>query len=235
MNTIEFSNEFDTLVNSYRRFKDFDNKEALDSIDFNEYEKSVYLTKAQGEIIVELYTGRNLKYASFEATEELRANLRNLIKCSILEEQPNMRSSCKAQSFKLPSDLLFIVYEEATISDENAGCSNGNIISIVPTSWDTFHKILNNPFRGPNKRRALRLDAGSDIIEVVSLYGIKDYTIRYLSRPTPIVLANFSEVSIDGVNEITECKLDPITHRDILERAVALALQSKGIQGKDNV
>jgi len=44
MTNQEFSNEFDTLVNSYRRFKDFDDREILDSIEFNEYEKSVFLT-----------------------------------------------------------------------------------------------------------------------------------------------------------------------------------------------
>ncbi len=47
MNTVEFSNEFDTLLDSYRRFKDFDSKEELDSLDFNEYEKSIFLTDAQ--------------------------------------------------------------------------------------------------------------------------------------------------------------------------------------------
>ena len=47
----EFSNGFDTLVNSYRRFKDFDKQEMLDSIEFDEYEKSFYLTKAQEEVV----------------------------------------------------------------------------------------------------------------------------------------------------------------------------------------
>ena len=37
MTTEEFSNEFDTLVSSYRRFKDFDNQELLDSIEFDEF------------------------------------------------------------------------------------------------------------------------------------------------------------------------------------------------------
>ena len=44
MTVTEFSNEFDVLIDSYRRFKDFDNKENLDSLDFNEYEKSIFLT-----------------------------------------------------------------------------------------------------------------------------------------------------------------------------------------------
>jgi hypothetical protein len=42
----EFSNEFDVLVDSYRRFKSYDEKEQLDSIEFSEYEKSVFLTSA---------------------------------------------------------------------------------------------------------------------------------------------------------------------------------------------
>lgn len=229
MDTTGFSNEFDVLIDSYRRFKDFDSKEELDSLDFNEYEKSIFLTEAQQQIVIELYTGRNEKGASFEATEELRAYLRNLIKSATLEEQISVRSNLRVQSFKLPSDLLFIVYEEAVIQDDNAGCSNGNTISIVPVTWDSLHRTKNNPFREPNKRRALRLDSGSSIIEVYSQYHIGKYTIEYLVKPTPIILADFSEVTIDGFNKITECKLDSAIHRQVLERAVQLAIRSKGI------
>lgn len=46
MTTTEFSNEFDILIDSYRRFKDFDEKEVLDSLEFSEYEKSMFLTEA---------------------------------------------------------------------------------------------------------------------------------------------------------------------------------------------
>lgn len=172
MNTIEFSNEFDTLVDSYRRFKDFDSKEELDSLDFNEYEKSIFLTEAQQQIVIELYSGRNERRASFEATEELRACLRDLIKSATLEEQISVRSNLRTQAFKLPSDLLFIAYEEAVIQDDNAGCFNGKIISVVPVTWDSLHRTRSNPFRRPNKRRALRLDCGSSMIEVVSCYHI---------------------------------------------------------------
>lgn len=229
MNTIEFSNEFDTLVDSYRRFKDFDSKEELDSLDFNEYEKSIFLTEAQQQIVIELYSGRNERRASFEATEELRACLRDLIKSATLEEQISVRSNLRTQAFKLPSDLLFIAYEEAVIQDDNAGCFNGKIISVVPVTWDSLHRTRSNPFRRPNKRRALRLDCGSSMIEVVSCYHIGQYRIEYLIKPTPIVLADFSEVTVDGFNTITECKLDSVVHRQILERAVQLAIRSKGI------
>ena len=91
---------------------------------------------------------------------------------------------------------------------------------------------MNNPFRWASERRALRLDNGLNVAEVVTKYNIKDYTIRYLSKPTPIVLTNLGEVSIDGTSKITECKLNSAMHRYILERAVALAIASRGIQSK---
>jgi len=65
----EFSNQFDVLVNSYRRFKDFDDRELLDSVEFDEYEKSLYLTKAQEELVLSLYNGRNSSLQGFEETE----------------------------------------------------------------------------------------------------------------------------------------------------------------------
>ena len=80
---------FDTLVSSYRRFKDFDNKEILDSIEFNEYEKSYFLTKAQDELVIALYNGRNVSGESFESTEELRRYLSNLVKEARLQPITN--------------------------------------------------------------------------------------------------------------------------------------------------
>lgn len=52
MNNAEFSNEFDTLLNSYNT--------AESSIELDEYEKSVLLTKAQEDLIISIYTGKTL-------------------------------------------------------------------------------------------------------------------------------------------------------------------------------
>lgn len=80
MNRLELSNQFDLLVSSYRRFRDFDNKEALDTIEFDEYEKSLFLTKAQEQLVTSLYDGKNPEGDSFENIEELRRYLAPLIK-----------------------------------------------------------------------------------------------------------------------------------------------------------
>lgn len=213
----EFSNEFDIFYNSIT---------SNQAPGLDEYEKSVFLTEAQYQIATELYTGRSLEGSSFEQTEELRTYLRNLIKSATLKEQVSVRSNLKTQAFELPSDLLFIIYDEAVVQDDNAGCSDGDTIPVIPITWDSLHKTRNNPFRGPNKRRALRLDCGSSIIEVVSYYHIGQYRIKYLSKPTPIILADLGELSIDGYNTESECHLDPSIHRKILERAVLLAKKS---------
>lgn len=237
MTTKEFSDAFDTLLNSYSTQMSFGNSASMGGMVLDEYEKSLFLTQAQEQIIVELYTGRNNKTSSFEKTEELRSNLKGLIRTATLtESDEDFRGISKySKFFILPDDVLFITYEAATLSDEKVGCKNGTVISVIPVTQDEFDRVMNNPFRQASKRRALRLDNGLDVAEIVTKYDIKDYTIRYLSKPTPIVLANLAEVSIDGVDIITECKLDSAMHRYILERAVALAIASRGIQNRNNV
>lgn len=235
MTTVEFSDGFDTLLDSYRRFKDFDDREILDSLDFNEYEKSIFLTQAQEQIVIELYTGRNNLQSSFEDTEEFRTYLKNLIKTEELSpvSRNTVGLSKHSKFFHLPDDCLFITYESAILG-EDAGCKSGEYITVVPTTQDEYHRISGNPFRGAGYRRALRLDLGKGDIEVVSIYNIKKYIVRYLRRPKPIILftapqVELTGVSINGYNDITECELDPIVHQQILERAVTLALHSKSL------
>lgn len=242
MTTKEFSDAFDALLNGYSTQTGFGDSASIGGMVLDEYEKSLFLTQAQEQLVVELYTGRNDKTSSFEKTEELRSNLKGLIRTATLTESEEDYKGISKYSkfFVLPKDVLFITYESATLADESAGCKNGSEIPITPVTQDEFHRVMNNPFRKASNRKALRLDNGLDVAEIVSKYDIKDYTIRYLSKPTPIVLGNFADglidgVSIDGVNEITECKLDSAMHRNILERAVALAIASRGVQNRGNV
>lgn len=234
MTTIEFSDAFDTLFNSYgiqSRFGD----SPIAGID--EYEKSLFLTQAQEQIVRELYSGRNSKGVSFEVTEELRADLKNLIRTAICTKSTQSCTGISVYSkfFVIPSDVMFITYETVTLEDNDSGCKNGSVIPVIPVTQDMFYKTMQNPFRRASERRALRLDNGLDIAEIVTKYNIKNYTIRYITRPTPIVLEDLSDVSIDGIKTITECKLNPAIHMDILERAVMLAAASRNMTGKTNV
>ena len=225
----EFSDGFDVLLNSYNSKTPFGDSPSV-GIVLDEYEKSVLLTEAQDQIVIELYTGRNERRASFEKTEELRTYLRPLIRTHICEEV-NVSSAklCEeSKLFKLPPDNLFITYESATLDDSKAGCMNNRIISVIPSTQDDFHHISKNPFRGPNERRAIRLDYSTDTVEIVSKYNIKDYTIRYLSRPSPIYLIDLDEEHLKS-----GCLLDPSIHKYILERAVQLAISTRAASNKN--
>lgn len=230
MTTDEFSDGFDVLLNSYGVKTPFGDSPSSNIV-LDEYEKSVLLTEAQDQVVVELYTGRNDRGAAFEGTEELSTCLRPLIKtskCDPAEITPTELLSKDSKVFTLPPDVLFITYESACFDDKEAGCLNGNDIEIIPSTQDEFHKIKKNPFRGPNKRRAIRLNHGSDKVEIISKYNITNYIIRYLSRPAPIIL-----VDLDEEHKRSDCELDPITHRYILERAVQLAISTRGAKNKN--
>lgn len=221
MNTQEFSNQFDTLISAYY-------KGLSDALTFDEYEKSVFLTEAQEEIVVELYSGKNSFGDSFEKTEEVRRFLSSLNKDYTTSEKIESTGiSNKSVFFNIPSDVWFITYEAATLTDNDIECLDKEEAIVVPTTQDDFYKVRRNPFKGPNKRRVLRLDGNNNTVELVSDYNIDKYSIRYLSKPNPIILTNLSDLSINGVSEITECELNPVIHRIILERAVRKAIASR--------
>lgn len=228
MTNEEFSNEFDLLASTYSATKAFGVDSTL--LGFDEYEKSLFLTQAQESIVIALYNG-NLTGDSFEKTEELRRYLNNLIKTySTNNEVSGDGLTEDSQLFLIPDDTWFITYESAVATN---GQSKSKTLVVVPITQDEFHRIKDNPFKGANSRRALRLDAGESVIEIVSASGISEYQMRYLSRPEPIILINLPEgLSINGETQQTECKLNPAIHRVILERAVSLALKSRANAGK---
>lgn len=225
MTAEEFSNGFDVLINSYSSSEPFGFSQS--PLSFDEYEKSVFLTKAQEEIAEGLYTGKALG-DSFEDTEQLRRYLAHLVKTVILpcRVAPNGLSD-KSVFAVLPDDVWFITYESVTL-DSDSPCINGKEIQVVPVTQDEYHRIKGNPFRKPNSRKALRLDVDESMVELISEESIRNYLVRYLSRPEPIILLDLPDgLSINNVKTKTECKLNPGIHRMILEVAVTLAIRSR--------
>lgn len=230
MITTEFSNEFDALVQSYPTVAEFGK---IDRVAFDEYEKSVFLTKAQEELVIELYNGKNPFNDSFEKTEEIRRYLGELTKQYSTSSKEEGGLSKDSYIFTLPDDLWFIVYEEVGVSDSKLGCNTDRTLLVVPTTHDEYNKVRNNPFRGQGKRRAIRLDLTDNKVEIISTYNVVQYLIRYIAKPSPIIVVDLPEsLSINGISKKTECSLSPAIHRAILDRAVKLALASKGIVGK---
>ncbi len=230
MTNSEFSVEFDLLYNNIK-------SQSAPGLD--EYEKSVLLTQAQEDYIKGLYSGFNRTTDSFEETESKRRSLDKLIKQVVITPTSGIPSTIKIDTnsvfFELPSNLMYILKENITIG-ATATCSTPTILDILPIKLDEYNKQKDNPFRKPklSNKRAWRLEnnnAGLRYSEIVAPEGatITNYTVRYLKKPNPIVLADLTEapyndeVSIDGITAITECELDSVTHREILKLAVEKA------------
>lgn len=234
MTTADFSNGFDVLLNSYSRVGAFG--DSMPDIRLDEYEKSLFMTQAQEDEVRSLYTGKNVYGEGFEKTEETRRYLSTLVKeaeIEPLDEEDDHVTlpaglSSNSQFFALPDDLWFITYEAVNVTGKT--CNQSEPLEVIPVRQDEYHKIKKNPFRGTNDRRALRLDLSGGNIEVISKYSIATYYVRYLRKLNPIVLTALEDgVTINNVSTVTACELPDILHQRILERAVMLALRSKGI------
>lgn len=214
MSTEEFEREFDILYNNIM-------SNAAPSIDA--YEKSVFLTKAQEEIVTAIYDG------SFEHTEKLTESIDVLVTQmtydSFFDAEPVpdwKKISPDSRMFKLSPPAMFITYEELT-SHEKDKCGNETKVLVKPVKHDEYYRIIRNPFRRPRKREALRLNT-EDMVEIVSTYQNYTYKVRYLRRPQPIILYDKQPgLTIEGRDSRTECELPPMVHRLILDRAVQLA------------
>lgn len=228
----EFSNSFDTLLNSYALTPNFGEETSKQTITLDEYEKSVLLTKAQEEIVLSLYNGKNPYGEAFEGTEELRRYLSNLITEKYLKPITNTSGTplgleSKSKFFTLPEDLWFITLESVVV--DNGKCNDDTIIKVYPVKQDEYQVIRDNPFRGANDRRALRLDLSEGNVEIICKYLVSVYYIRYIKKVPPIILIDLPDgLSVEGEAEAKDCILHKALHQRILDRAVQLALQSRG-------
>ena len=209
MTNKEFDTQFDIFYNNIA-------SNAAPSV--TSYEKSVFLTQAQRDIIIGLYNGREIPGISFESTEEARKYLSNLVKVHEVDID-NINTL-----IELPNKLWFITLEESIFNDDSYECLKGNIMEVVPARQDNLYSLLDNPFKGPSERRVLRVDINGKI-KLYSKYKINKYIVTYVEQPNPIILEDLSDydLSIEGISTESESNINPILHRAVLERAVALA------------
>ena len=110
--------------------------------------------------------------------------------------------------------------------------TNKGTRQIVPISYNDYSRLMSRPYKEPIKYQAWRIITTSinDItVELIanSNETIQKYKVRYIRKPAPIITADLSseygDITINGINTISECELNPIIHQEILQRAVELA------------
>lgn len=238
MTNEEFSNEFDVLYNSIT---------SNQAPGLDEYEKSVFLTKAQSEILREYFNSRvDGANGGFDGSQKRQYDFSFLIKTTILEanfdnegeEGYIPKIDNRGCLFNFPEDY-FLSINEVIRDDE----STNKFYSVVPISYSDYQRLMTKPYAYPPKRVAWRLFIGtiqktlegtSDKVTVpvaeiigkfVGNFDNWDYTLRYVKKPNPIILINLTDddLSIEGKKIKTPCEFPSQLHQEILERAVTLA------------
>lgn len=234
MTTTEFSNEFDILYNSIT---------SNQAPGLDEYEKSVFLTKAQEDLIREYFNPKvDAANGGYDGSQKRQYDFSTLIKVATPSTIDTKSLSAdegiavqalsygtfdgRGARYELPDDYFLMVNEIQV---------DGNrIYSVVPITYAEYQVYMSKPYPYPPKNTVWRLNISNTIIDspnnpqvIVELIGKATgvYTIRYIRKPKPIILTSLKEdgLYINGENGAMTSELPSQMHREILERAVTLA------------
>ena len=230
MTNKELSLEFDIL---------FNNIMSGIAPGINDYEKSVFLTKGQEEIIKNYLNPLGNKYAEgLDDSKKRFTDFSGLIKTKEISTLTTPVASIdrRAVTFSLPTDAFVLLNELLQGTDKEAKTRD---FQIIPISYLEYTRLMSRPYKEPLKGQAWKITtegstvAHSTIIPNSSITSSK-YIVRYIKRPNPIILRDLSKIefeegleagflSINNIRVKTECELNPEIHREILDRAVELA------------
>ena len=239
----EFSDQFDVQYN---------NVTSNQAPGLDEYEKCVFLTKAQDELIKNYFLPQsNPKQAGFDGNQKRQMDFSMLI----TKATPNINEgssnfypgSAGVGTTTIPNDVWLIINEGVDVTRNN----NNVHLTVIPISFDEFDMLMSKPYKRPLKYQAWRLitntDKSTDIVAGPSdtFVAGNPYTIRYVRKPKPIIVGDLDGLTINGYafgtpteenpNLTQGCELDEMLHEEILQRAVELAKVAWTQTGQDNL
>ena len=235
MTITEFSDQFDVLYN---------NITSNQAPGLNEYEKSLFLTKAEKEIVKNYFSaqskGNNLQQG-FDDSAKRQADFSVLMKtgaCTSVTMSDTNKIDERSEVFSYPNDVYIVINETVKIGSA--------IKQVIPLRYDEYTRLMSKPFKRPLKNQVWRLINSGSVsgtiatkrVEIIAGVGetVSSYSVRYVRVPKPIIVADLDGLTIDGQSTAsTECEIDPILHEDILQRAVELAKIAWTATGNDNI
>lgn len=153
MTIIEFSNQFDILYN---------NITSNQAPGLNEYEKSVFLTKAQDEIVKNYFEASSLGNTvkkGFDDTILRQMDFSSLMTTKEYQDGIIGESTLdpRAIVYDIPeNDNVYIVINESLHLMDDNGVVKG-VRQVVPLSYLEYSRLMLKPFKQPVKNQAWRL------------------------------------------------------------------------------
>lgn len=192
MTNPEFETGFDILYN---------NVTSNQAPGLNQTEMSFFLNKSQEEVLKNHLNAKGNKYGEgYDGSSKRQIEFATIT-----------RSTSFTEDFFIDFDDIFTILNEAVTVTRN---DKDLLLTVIPISFSEWDKIKSSPYPYPLKKQAWRLINNSGINLVVGPHDvIKDYTIRYIARPSKINLSDSNAT----------CNLPEVLHQEILQRAVELA------------
>lgn len=208
----------------------------FDAPGYNEKEISTFLTKAQEQLVLELYRNGNHYKEDFKKSLNMLKDTHNIVAFAAGPYPLSFTGD-------LPANVLVVHNEVAdltTNSSHDYPSGTFTNIPVKPVDDDFYHLNKKNPFKKPSIKNDLiwRLDYHTTTVKqhvyvIEANSTLTKVVVHYYKKPSPIIVMwsayTVGDGSIDGVNwsgytaASLDCALDPIIHRDIVDRAVKLA------------
>ena len=207
MTAKEFSDQFDVLYN---------NITSNQAPGLNEKKKSVFLTKAQDEIVKNYFLAEaNPKGKGFDDTHKRQMDFSMLMTVATPESSSSeAKIDPRSKMYLWPTNVLYIINEFFNVGSTSAVKPR----QILALSYGEYTRLMSKPYKAPLKYQAWRLitgqESGKTRVEIIlnapdlsyltNNSGSGSYEIRYVRKPKAIVLADFTnaygeQLSIDGV------------------------------------
>ena len=226
MTAQEFSSEFDLLYN---------NVSSAQAPGLTEYEKSVFLTKAQDEIIKNYFTnvqGGNKYQQGVEDSEKRYADFSALLTVAVLnaETVDAVPFDERGKIFRLPdgksSDakkVMIVITETFKTGNINPGEDEPSLTSyqVIPLTFDEYIRLMSKPSSDPLKKQVWKLmgnsETGNGSIEIVPHWKDKDNSInvlilKYIRKPHPIILEDLAVQGLSIEGQTTQ-KIETVINR----------------------
>lgn len=217
----------------------------LNSAGYRDRQISTFLTQAQEEYLFDrLSQATNNGRSTITETEMRGIGFGQLIRSSrdpitgalttaISTNQYGVKPNGKF--FDLPDDIFYFLHGRVNVrflSDYKCWSVRDQLLNVpVKTiTEDYYNSNIDNPLKKPYEKAVWRLHYEKDVHfrnELISApyYDIEEYEIRYLRRPQPIVTGVLpAGKEVDGVGVVTDCELDESTHREIVRKAIRIAV-----------
>ena len=200
----EFSYQFDVLYN---------NETSNQAPDLNEYEKSVFATKAGFEVLKNyLRVNGNLKQEGYDDSSKRQIDFSSLL--------------AESQTLAFPTDVLTILREEVT--------ENGVKKIVVPISNEEYIRLSSKPYGRPLKNQVWRLTSTGGSITLIGHTSdavLANYKMVYIKVPNPIILWGASDTEYSGFTiegypnsgTYPDINIPNELMQEVLQRAVELA------------